>query len=186
MRRLSTWMLTLGTAACASAAGSGISTAANTGAVPQTTSVSGGAFGTMNIQSNASASGATGWVAVKPDSAFKLLQAAYGDAAIPLTTIMTSEGNLGNSAFKVRRKLGAQPMQKYLDCGVKEGIPNAETYQITLSVLSWVAADAKGGTTITTRIQGVGNDPTHGGGTSTMCLSTGELETRLLKYVQER
>ncbi len=180
MRRLSLLSFVL-VAGCASSG----STAANTTGMMSTTRVTTGSGGSLSIQSGAGSVGATGWVPVKPDSAFALLQKAYTDLEVPLTTLVTAERTLGNPNLKVRRKLGRLPMQKYLDCGIKEGIPNAETYEIQMNVQSWVSADPKGGASITTRVQAIGSDPAHGRGNNTNCTSTGEIEIRLLKWVQE-
>ena len=75
-------------------------------------------------------------------------------------------------------------MQTYIDCGGQPGQPNAETFDIELTLLSYVTAASGGGSTLTSRVSAIGNDPNHGQGNQMRCSSTGELEARIAKMVK--
>ncbi len=68
---------------------------------------------------------------------------------VPLTVLDPVGRSIGNQSFRARRRLAGVPMQTYLDCGGSSGQPNAETYDISLSLLSYVAVDGKNVTLVT-------------------------------------
>ncbi len=113
-----------------------------------------------------------------PDSVFAALQAVYKELGVPLTVLDPVGRSIGNQSFRARRRLAGVPMQTYLDCGGSSGQPNAETYDISLSLLSYVAVDGKN-VTLVTRISATGNDPAFGRANSIGCSTTGELEKRI-------
>jgi hypothetical protein len=177
MRRLSPAFLlvTLGTA-CASAASSGSETAVS----PSTTSlvVGSSAIGTMNIAQNNTVTAIATVVPVSQDSAYALLTRAYVMLEIPVVPVDQKRA-IGNDEIKVRRRIAGIPMQKVVDCGDKMGLPNAETWDIHMNLLSYVQAGPNGGSQILTRIQALGN-PTDGSNRDMIpCSTMGELEKKI-------
>jgi hypothetical protein len=79
----------------------------------------------------------------------------------------------------VRRHVGGLAMQSVVDCGAKIGLPNAETWDIEMNVLSYVRDDGKGGSRVSTRIQALGHDPTVAGRDLTPCATKGALEAKI-------
>jgi hypothetical protein len=75
-------------------------------------------------------------VAAPPERAFQALSAAYATLNIPVTDINQQARTLGNNAFRTRRRIGDVPTMRALDCGGDSGMPNAETYQLTLTIQS--------------------------------------------------
>jgi hypothetical protein len=113
-----------------------------------------------------------------PDSVFAALQDVYKELGVPLTLVDPAGRAIGNQSFRTRRRLGNAPMQNYLDCGGSGGQPNAETYDISLSLVSYVQVEGAESTLIT-RITASGNDPSLGRGNAMACSTTGELEKRI-------
>jgi hypothetical protein len=145
---------------------------------PVTTSLISNA-GTMNVGVAASYTAIATSVPVRPDSAYKLLQAAYAKLEIPVSQQDPKVRSTGNDGLKVRRRIAGLTMQSVLDCGDKMGLQNAETWDIFLNILSFVQADGPDGSTISTRIQATGHDPAVSDREGIPCGTKGELETKI-------
>ena len=142
--------------------------------------------GTLTIAGSATTVGITADIAASPDSAFRALQSAYEDLKIPIADLSAKDRVVGNQQFKARRRIGGVPMQTYLECGGNPGQPNAETYDVVITVLSNVSASRDGASTVTTRLQAIASDPGHGQVNQMRCSTTGQLEGRIAKLVQEK
>jgi hypothetical protein len=122
-------------------------------------------------------------IPVGADSAYNLLLKVYADLQIPTTSLDTRMRTVGNSNFKIRRRLGGVTLVKYLDCGNKDGVPNAESYDIVLAINSGVGGSATpGASSISTSVTGTATHPVFS--TQTLCSTTGELEKRIAAEVK--
>ncbi len=124
-------------------------------------------------------------VAAPPDRAFQALSAAYATLNIPVTDINQQARTLGNSAFRTRRRIGDVPTLRALDCGGDSGMPNAETYQLTLTIQSRVVPSDAGGSVILTTLEGTGRNPTTAASSDVRCASLGALEKRIGEMVKK-
>lgn len=169
------------TAACAS---SGKSGGSETSVAPSTTSlvVGSSAMSTMNINQSNDVTAIATPVPVSQDSAYALLIRAYVMLAIPVVPVDQKRA-IGNSQLAIRRKIAGMPMQKVVDCGDKMGLPNAETWDIHMNILSYVQAGADGNAQILTRIQALGNPPDLSNRDLSPCPSTGDLEKKISDLV---
>ena len=120
------------------------------------------------------------------DAAWTALNIVYNELSIPIQTLVDAQHLIGNQGYKVRRRIGALPMQRILDCGSAMGIPNAETFDINLSISSYLAPNPKGGLNIVTRIDATGKSPNFSGQTAVTCSSSGELEKAIAQLVQKK
>jgi hypothetical protein len=169
-------LLIVGTA-CASASASGPETE-----VAQSTRslVMGGsaAGGSMNMGLNNSYEAIATSIPLTVDSAYQVLTRVYAMLDIPVAPVEQKHA-IGNDEIKIRRRIAGIPMQNVLDCGDKMGLPNAETWDIHMNLLSYVAANPNGGSQVFTRIQAMGN-PTDGSNRDlTPCSTKGELEKKI-------
>ena len=123
-------------------------------------------------------------VSASPDQAFQALSAAYAQLQIPVTDLNQGARTLGNSAFRVRRRVGDVQTVRALDCGGDSGMPNAETYQLTLTIQSRVTASDAGGSVIQTTLDGTGRNPTTAASSDVRCSSRGVLEKRIADLVK--
>jgi hypothetical protein len=169
--------------ACASSAGS---PSPDVSTVPVTDRITTSTGGAITIGGTATAVGIPGEVAAAPDAVFQALSAVYADLAIPATEVTPKDRAIGNLSFKARRRIGGVPMQRYFDCGGSGGQPNAETFNLVITINSYVTAGRDGGSVVTTRIQAVGSDPAHGDSNQLRCTSEGELELRIAQMSRER
>ncbi len=125
-------------------------------------------------------------VAAPANDVWNALQAVYAELKVPEGTLETASRSIGNQQFRVRRKFAGESMMKWVDCGTGSGGPNAETYDIQLSLMSYVTVVSATQSTLTTRVSGQGSDPAFGRGNSTVCNTQGELEKRIEQLVKAK
>ena len=173
-------LLALGTA-CAS--GGKTTGGSETTVSPSTaTLVNGATMGSMSINMENSATAIATPVPVSQDSAYALITRAYVMLEIPVAPVDRKRA-VGNDALTIRRRIGGMPMQKVIDCGDKMGLPNAETWDIHMNILSYVEAGPNGQAQILTRIQAMGNPADISNRDLTPCSSTGDLEKKISDLV---
>jgi hypothetical protein len=125
---------------------------------------------------------------VGPDAVWRVLPDVYTELGITVDFVTQRERRLGTEQLVVRRRMGGVPLTKYLDCGVSGsggGTPNAETYEITLSVASQVTSRQAGSSIVTTWVSGLGKSVTFSGQVAA-CTTTGQLERTIEAKVRER
>lgn len=109
---------------------------------------------------------------------WRAMPAAFDSLKVPITSVDPGPHTIGNGEMQLRRRLGAVPLREYLNCGYTQNVPNTETYDVHMSVMSRLTPAAAGGTTITTTVQAYAR-PISTSGESVRCSSTGNLEIRL-------
>ena len=119
------------------------------------------------------------------DQAWAALTSAYASIDIKLTEHDVTKHLLGNESFRVRRKVGDVQLGKALNCGGESSAPNAETYDITLSVRSQLTANTDGTLTLQTFVQGIGKNPLTNSATQMTCYSMGGFEKRIAELVKQ-
>ena len=125
-------------------------------------------------------------LAFPPDKVWLLLPGVFDSLGVPATTIDPAKRLIGNPTFKVRSRLKSVPLSRYIDCGSGGQIgPNADAYDVVLSVLVTTRPAADGATTVTTNVDAVGRPATYAQEYS-QCRSTGLFEKRLLELLQAR
>jgi hypothetical protein len=180
----STWTLVVGAAtACASAP-------PVPGPEPETrvavTSVP-GAMGGMRLYTEPGVGARR--VDAPVDSVWLVMPRVYELLEIPDAGIDAEGITFGNPGFRARRIEGKR-LSTYIDCGMgTTAVPNADDYQVTMSVLTRLTATDDGGTMVVTTVDGSGR-PRSVSGNPVHCQSKGELEMRvanlvLLALVQE-
>ena len=111
------------------------------------------------------------------------LRTAYDSLGIPLTKLDEANHVLGNEGMKVRRRLGKTSLTRLLDCGSAQAGPNAETYEVHLSVLSLVTPNGTDQTQSATKVEASAR-PVSFAGDFVRCTSTGQLERSLESMVR--
>ena len=136
---------------------------------------------TMNVNS-----GMATLVLAPIDSAWAALKSVYSELGIPVTTLVDASHLIGNEGFKTRRRIGTLPMQRILDCGGAQGMPNAETYDIMLSISSNFVKHSTAGFDLITRIDASGKSANFSRESSVICASLGELEKLIGEMVRKQ
>ncbi|HEV7596086.1 MAG TPA: hypothetical protein VGO33_13905 [Gemmatimonadaceae bacterium] len=119
------------------------------------------------------------------DKVWNAMMPAYDSLSIPLSVLDATSHTIGNEGLTARRRIGKTRIGEYLNCGNGEGGPSADIYEINLSMVSRLQPNAVGGTTITTTVDGAAK-PASFSGDYIKCATTGELEKRLVKIVEDK
>lgn len=171
-----------GVSACASAPGTGPGLGPGARVTTQTINAgAGGGTVGMTTVNDANAVGVV--VNGSVDATWSALQSAYASLEIPLTFREEARKSLGNSSFRTRRRVGSVPMIRVVDCGGESGMPNAETYDVTLDVSSLVQPDGEGKSKLQTLVQGSARRASSGGTNDVRCNSIGGLEKKISDMV---
>lgn len=161
--------------------------ATSTGALPetgtrQTVQVS-GVQGRLNIVSGNSAS--TSVIAEPMELVWRALPTALDSLGIVVTSVDASQFVMGADHSKVRQRLGKTPLSRYLDCGQTQIGPNADSYDVTLTVMVQLQRGAAGTTAVTTSVDATAQ-PIAFRQAPSDCSTKGVLESRLVALLQAR
>jgi hypothetical protein len=117
------------------------------------------------------------------DKVWDALPQAYASLKIPITVNEPANHIMGAERMRTHHYLGDVRLSKLLDCGETEGGMNADTYDVNLSMLTQLQSNAAGGTTVTTKVDAAAK-PASTSGQYNSCVSTGQLETRLVRAIE--
>jgi hypothetical protein len=129
------------------------------------------------IHASDSYTGINARITASPSSVMETLENVYPDLGIPLGTLMTSTGQIGNRSYRVPgHRLKTIQLSRILDCGAGSlvGIP-ADVEQVTINVVSTIKAATDSGSVVNTYLSATArgytssNDAVH-------CSSNGMLE----------
>jgi len=168
-------------AACASG-----STSSGTAAQPQTTRVVGGGglnSGALRMATSDAASVTR--VAFPIDVVWRTLPAAYDSLKIPLTVLDAKTHHIGNEGLKIRQRLGAVMLSKYIDCGQAQIGPSADSYDVFLNVTTTLNASSGAETEIATVVESAAR-PLNFGQDYVRCTSKGTIENEISAIVAHR
>jgi hypothetical protein len=116
------------------------------------------------------------------DRIWKTLPGVFGTLEIPIANFDAERNVIGNQDLKLYRRLGKTPLTRLLDCGTTQVGPNAESYEVRLSVQTTIqrsTADTSH-TALTTTVQAMAR-PMAFAGEYRQCTSKGALEEQLLR-----
>jgi hypothetical protein len=119
-------------------------------------------------------------VEAPPDKVMAALNAAYADLGIEVKLWDPPHGEVGNKSFTKMYRLAGASLSQYLSCGLTTNGDAADTYRVTLSLVSHVTR-ATGGSTVLTSLSGIAEDLASSKGTVT-CETRGILEDKVLQY----
>ena len=166
----------VGSAACASAPPDEISIQETT---METASVEG--FGQEVIRRDRLAETKT--IAVSTDLVWGVLGGVYERIGIPVTAVDSKTLTVGNLGYEARRIDGSR-MNTYVDCGTNFGGPLANTYEVTLSVVTKLAKVDERHTEVSTTVDASAK-PRTVAGYPVQCTTRQKLEELIIKKVAE-
>jgi hypothetical protein len=117
------------------------------------------------------------------DRVWTALRVAYDSLGVPVGTLDPATRTIGNLGFKTRNRLGKTPLSRHLDCGSTQVGPNADSYDIILSVMSSLQPAPGGGTRLTTTVEAQARPATFNQSWS-RCSSRGGIEERVASLVK--
>lgn len=120
---------------------------------------------------------ATSFVRSTPERTLAALKSAYSELGIDVKLWDPSRGQVGNQNFSRMYRLDRTPLSEYVGCGVTSMGQAADSYRITMSLVSQVTPVADG-TRIDTQLLARADDMASSKG-SISCLTRGTLEAKL-------
>lgn len=156
-----------------------------TGARPATMVLS-GAQGNMTLSTVSSAAVAKRELAAPIDSVWQALPAVFDSLKIPVTTVLAGQYTMGNDGVKLRRAIAGVNMPNYLNCGGSIGMPNADTYDIQLSLITQLqkVEGTDRVTNVVTMIDATARPNMGSTINPVACSSTGRLEDRIYQLLK--
>ena len=176
-------LVVLTTAALLAGCASGGNAPAET--VRSTVSVSGtDGVATRTIESYADVGGTTHRISATPEKVWEVLPTVYQGLGIPVGTSLPDYKTMGNSKLELSRTLGGQPLSSFLSCGfAPTGAPLADSYRVSMAVVTTVAPAAGGGAQVETRVQASATNRAVSGA-PVNCATTGRLEGMIAERVR--
>jgi hypothetical protein len=111
---------------------------------------------------------------------------AYPALEIPVGQTANTEGIIGSEQFKRSRSLAGALLSKSFDCGAGPTGPYADSHQLEIVVVAYVAPSDGGGTRLGVSTIASGRDLTGPIGVPKACLSTGRIEKLIFEEVTKR
>ena len=152
---------------------------------PQSSRIVIGGGETVTLPTGAEAVVARSIITAPLTDVWNVLPSVYADLGIAVEMVNPTEYRIGNQALRARRRIGQLQMIRLLSCGGTIGAPNAETFDITMYVVSQVSAGQAGTSSLATVVQAVGKSPNFGGN-NVSCASLGALEKRIEELVRAK
>lgn len=123
--------------------------------------------------------GAESIVPIPPGQVWDALGAVYEELGLKVNFREPSGPRIGVCYQEVRARLGNELMSTYVDCGDSRSMPNADRFEVALTVLSTVVPNSSGTSSIFTFVLGVGADGAGSSPGKVWCFSKGALEQRI-------
>ena len=173
-------LVALASLGCAASPG----TQADSGPEPERVTVISAGNQVMEVRSTADGARAY-WVDAPIENVWAVLPQVFEDLDVPLAVHDSDSKKIGNDGFQPRR-VGGSRLSQFLRCGTgMTATPNADRYQVTMSLTTRLSEADDGGTTIVTVVWATAK-PRDVGGNAVNCASTGELENRISEMVTEK
>ncbi|MDQ8159664.1 MAG: hypothetical protein P3C09_13385 [Gemmatimonadota bacterium] len=179
-----------------SACASGGSTSGSVaGSRPATETVRLGRLGSLTMSNTPTAD--VSRIPSSVDAVWRIMPSVFDSLGVPVATIDPAGRVIGNPGYKTRQRLGKAPLSRYLDCGNTQIGPNADSYDVFLTVLTTVRADAAGadaagadaagaaGASLSTIVEARARPVTYNQAYSN-CSSKGGIERRITELVNAR
>ena len=118
-----------------------------------------------------------------PDAIWRVLPAAFDSVGVPVTRLDAAGKVIGNNGFKIRQRLGKVALSRYIDCGETQIGPNADSYEVYLTVLVQVRPVGTTSSSLVTTFEASAR-PIAFSQAYSRCSSRGSLETKLLAAIK--
>ncbi len=174
------WVAVLALAGCSAAA-----TPTSQTPRPSTVRVVGGSGAVANVSVSATDLPSATSYQFAVDRVWRVLPEVFDSLAIPVAHLDHNARVIGNRDLKVRGRLGRVPLRRYLDCGSTQGGPNADTYDVWMSVAASATPKAADSTHVSVGLEAMARPVTFAGDYF-KCRTTRELENALFAILTRR
>lgn len=118
-------------------------------------------------------------IGVPAERIWAVLPAVFADLGLGINFREPAARRTGTCYQEVRGRLGKELLSTFLDCGDTRSLPNADRYQVAITVLSTVQSRGLDEAAVYTFVLGVGQDASGTGSQRVWCFSKGALERRI-------
>ncbi|MHB1223031.1 MAG: hypothetical protein ACYC2G_03135 [Gemmatimonadaceae bacterium] len=141
--------------------------------------------GTVELRTTRSDPSNEFMIAGTVDGLWRALPVVYAQLEVPVTMRVPAERAMGNRAFRARGRLGGTRLSRYLDCGNRMGLSNADSYEVIFRLETRVLDAVGDSTRLVTVVEGTAR-PVDVSGNPIACSTTGRLERRIVEMVTEQ
>lgn len=120
------------------------------------------------------------------DLVWSVLADAYADLGMHVNFREPAGRRLGVCYQQLRTRLGIHPLSSLVDCGETRSIPNADRYEVALTVLTTVQPEGNDASKVYTFVLGVALDASGASSNRVWCYSKAALEARLRERIEAR
>ena len=117
---------------------------------------------------------------------WEVVPAVLADLGLKINFLEPETKRIGSCYQKIRVRLGNESLSTFVDCGDSRGLPNADRYEVALTVLVTVTPTSATTTKIYTFLLGVGLDGSGTASARLWCFSRGALEDRIRAALEDR
>lgn len=142
-----------------------------------------GSEGAYAIVQRSSAGASSDSVFVSVDSVWVALPEIYGRLRVPVNTTDRQQRRFGAERIAVRGQLGGVMLSRLVDCGQSVmGSDNANTYSVTLSIITRLLPAGPNATVVQTQVLGKARPSGQSTGVVS-CTSKGVIEERIARML---
>jgi hypothetical protein len=120
------------------------------------------------------------------DSVWAALRATLDALGVPIGFDDRAAGEIGHPQAKLFRRLGKQRLSSYVRCGSGLTGPNADTYQVFLSFVTFMKPLGDGRVAVAPFLTGHAIDVAGARSDAVACTTTGRLEATIAEQLRER
>lgn len=151
---------------------------------PQTIRVgAGGSGGRATINATTTSSFVT--VPHPIGDVWSVVPSAYDTLGITKAVIDPGEHFVSNAGVKIRQRLGGTPLSRFIECGTTQIGPNADSYEVFLTVSTQITPAAGGQSNIASIVEAAAK-PLNFAQEYARCSSKGVLEQRIADAIKLR
>jgi len=127
--------------------------------------------------------GVSSYVRYPAGKVWVTIPAVFKDLGLDINYRVPEEHRTGACYQKIRTRLGLTPLSDLMDCGETRSLPNADRYEIALTVILTLEPQGNG-TAVHTFVLGVGLDDSGVASGRIWCYSKGALEQRISTMIE--
>ncbi|MEO5567178.1 MAG: hypothetical protein ABIR92_01715 [Gemmatimonadaceae bacterium] len=124
-------------------------------------------------------------VAAPLDVVWRAIPGAFDSLSIPISLIDPKARIVGNEGFKIRQRMGSTRLSAYIECGDTQGGPNADSYEVYLTVMTQVEAEGATQSKVTTTITAAAK-PLQFAQEFSRCSTKDVLEAKIAQAIEAR
>ncbi len=140
-----------------------------------------GVAGSLTLNPSSSASTVT--LAFPIEQVWRALPTVFDSLGLPVSTVDQAKHVIGVERLKIRQRLGKTSLSRYFDCGETQIGPNADSYDVFLTLLLQLQPSATNTTSLSTVIDATAK-PVAFSQNPSACSTKGAIEQRMTALIQ--